>query len=60
MCLMKTVCFVNPRLPMIVVAKGSKTPKVEGSSKYCFVRDTVNQMRVIFSVSCDMLFDTCL
>ena len=45
---------------MIVVAKGSKTPKVEGSLEYCFVRDTVNQMRVIFSVSCDMLFDTCL
>ena len=50
----------NPRLPMIVVAKASKTPTVEGSSKYCFVRETVNQMCVIFSLSFDMLFDTCL
>ena len=57
---MKTVCFVNPGLPMIVVAKASKTPTVEGSSKYCFVGETVNQMCVIFSLLFDMLFDTCL
>ena len=45
---------------MIVVAKASKTPTAEGSSEYCFVRDTVNQKCVIFLLSCDMLFDTCL
>ena len=27
---MRTVCFVNPRLPMFVVAKASETPTVEG------------------------------
>ena len=28
--LIKTVCFVNPRLPMFVAAKASETPTVEG------------------------------
>ena len=51
---MKTVCFVNPRLPKIVVAKASKIPTVEGSSKYCFVqwRRQLNKWGAIFIYSC--------
>ena len=73
---MKTVCFVNPRLLMFVVMKVSETPTVEGllnsvlrvtqSSILVFTSlVSINQMHwqgdsLIHSLSCNMLFDTCL
>ena len=73
---MKTVCFVNPRLLMFVVMKVSETPTVEGllnsvlrvtqSSILVFTSlVSITQMHwqgdsPIHSLSCNMLFNTCL